>query len=438
MSAPANHVVVLNVVGLSPRHFERPDLIPNLAALAQRGAMRPMRPSFPAVTCSVQATLLSGKPPARHGIIANGYFDRDTFDVKFWEQPAALVQEQRLWDLLKTARPELKTAVLFWQNSMFINSDIVVTPRPLHLDSGLVQWCYSKPAGYYEQLQSKIGSFKLQRYWGPVATLGASQWIAHAAIATWRDHKPNLLLAYLPHLDYSSQKFGPESPQTHQALCEVDSVAGELLQEFSKVAAVIICSEYSLSAVNGAIYPNRLLRDAGLMRVREIASKEYLDFESSDAFAMVDHQIAHIFCKPNAVAAAKSALEKVLGNEFTHIDHVRSGELVAVAPPDKWFAYYWWSDWSKAPEFAYSVDIHRKPGYDPCELWFDWARMARTFKIATATNPDLVRGSHGRLPQGAEGWATLLLDETAASAIKLDQTADATDLAPLVCRLLLG
>jgi hypothetical protein len=211
-----------------------------------------------------------------------------------------------------------------------------------------------------------------------------------------------------------------------------------LLQEFSKDAAVIICSEYSLSAVNGAIYPNRLLRDAGLLRVREIASKEYLDFELSDAFAMVDHQIAHIFCKPNAVAVAKSALEKVPGIEFTQIGHARSGELVAVTPPDKWFAYYWWSDWSKAPGFAYSVDIHRKPGYDPCELWFDWARVARTFKIATATNSDLVKGSHGRLPQGDEGWATLLLDQFAASAINPGQTADATDLAPLICRLLLG
>ena len=437
MSVPTRHVVVINVVGLSPRHFERPNLVPNLAALVKRGSLQPMRPSFPAVTSSVQATLLSGKAPARHGIIANGYFDRDTFEVKFWEQPAALVQEPRLWDMLKAARPELKTAALFWQNSMFINSDIVVTPRPLHLDSGLVQWCYSKPAGYYEHLQSNIGNFKLQSYWGPVASLASSQWIADAARATWHEHKPNLLLAYLPHLDYSSQKFGPDAPQTQQALREVDAVVGELLKDFSRDAAIIICSEYSLSPVNGAIYPNRLLREAGLLRVREISSREYLDFELSDAFAMVDHQIAHIFCKPTAIAAAKAALEKAPGIEFTHIDHARSGELVAIAPAGKWFAYYWWTDWVKAPGFAYTVDIHRKPGYDPCELWFDWGRMARTFKIATATNPDLVKGSHGRLPQGDEGWATLLLDETAASAAKAGQTADATDLAPLVCRLLL-
>jgi predicted AlkP superfamily pyrophosphatase or phosphodiesterase len=438
MSATSKHVVVLNVVGLSPRHFERPNLIPNLSGLAQRGVLRPLRSSFPAVTCSAQATLLSGKPPAQHGIIANGHYDREAREVKFWEQSAALVQEPRLWDLLKTAQPDLKIAVLFWQNSMFINSDIVATPRPLHLDSGLVQWCYSKPVGYYEELQSRIGSFKLQSYWGPIASLASSQWITNAARYTWQQHKPNLLLVYLPHLDYSSQKYGPESPQTQQALREIDGLVGELLKDFSRDAAVIVCSEYSLSSVDGAIYPNRLLREAGLLRVREIASKEYLDFELSDAFAMVDHQIAHIFCKPGVTAAARSALEKVPGIEFTHIDHTRSGELIAVAPPDKWFAYYWWADWTKAPEFAHTVDIHRKPGYDPCELWFDWRRAARTFKIATATNPDLVKGSHGRVSHDSESWATLLLDETAASAATLGQVADATDLAPLVSRLLLG
>jgi predicted AlkP superfamily pyrophosphatase or phosphodiesterase len=431
-----NHVVVLNVAGLSPRHFARPELIPNLAAFAKRGSLRPMRPSFPAVTCSVQATLLSGKPPSQHGIIANGYFDRDTFDVKFWEQPAALVQQPRLWDLLKAARPELKTAVLFWQNSMFANSDIVVTPRPLHLDSGMVQWCYSKPGRCYEELKSQIGDFRLQTYWGPVAGLASSRWIARAAQLTWRKNKPNLLLVYLPHLDYSSQKFGPDASETQTALREIDSTIGELLHEFSRDAAVIVCSEYSLTPVNGALYPNRLLRDAGMLRVREIAGKEYLDFELSDAFAMVDHQIAHIFCKPNTIAATRAALQ---GVEFTHIDHPRSGELIAIAPPDKWFAYYWWNDWAKAPEFAFTVDIHRKPGYDPCELWFDWPRLLRTRRLpTTATKPELVKGSHGRVGNDSHDWATLLLDERAANIASLPEHADATDLAPLVCRLLLG
>jgi predicted AlkP superfamily pyrophosphatase or phosphodiesterase len=436
-----DHVVVLNIVGLSPRHFERPELIPSLAHFAQRGALHPMRPSFPAVTCSMQATLLSGQPPSEHGILANGYFDRDTFEVKFWEQADALVQAPRLWDILKTKRPELKTTVLFWQNSMYIDSDIVITPRPLHLDSGLVQWCYSKPAGLYEELACEIGRFKLPSYWGPVAGLASSQWIARAAQYTWRQHKPNLLLVYLPHLDYSSQKFGPDSPQAQQALREIDAIAGDLLREFCGSAAVIVCSEYSLTPVSGAIYPNRILREAGLLRVREIAGKEYLDFELSDAFAMVDHQIAHIFCKPQAVGMARDALANTCPFDWVTIHHPRAGELIAVAPPDKWFAYYWWTDWNKAPDFAFFVDIHRKPGYDPCELWFDWRRTARRFKPSTATNPLLVKGSHGRVPANASDpnyWATLVLDEKTVEIAQLSPMVDATQLAPLVSRLLLG
>ena len=208
--------------------------------------------------------------------------------------------------------------------------------------------------------------------------------------------------------------------------------AGELMAE----GDVVVCSEYSLTPVTGALFPNRLLRAAGLLRVREIAGKEYLDFELSDAFAMVDHQIAHIFCKPGKTEAARQSLADW---EFTCIDHPRAGELVAIAPLGKWFAYYWWQDWAKAPEFAYTVDIHRKPGYDPCELWFDWPRFLRTRRLpTTATKPELVKGSHGRVDDDPSGWATLLLDEKAAAAARLGEHAEAMDLAPLVCRLLLG
>jgi predicted AlkP superfamily pyrophosphatase or phosphodiesterase len=434
------HVILLNVVGLAPKHLDRPDLAPNLCALAKRGKAHRLRPSFPAVTCSMQATLLSGKPPSEHGIIANGYFDRETFEVKFWEQPAALVQAPRLWDLVKTADPSAKTAVLFWQNSMFINSDIVVTPRPLHLDSGMVQWCYSKPAGYYEELAGEIGDFKLQQYWGPVAGLGSSEWIAKAARVTWRKHRPNLMTVYLPHMDYAAQKHGPDSEAAQQSLKEVDGLVGGMLEDF-KGATVVVCSEYSLSPVSGAVFPNRVLRQAGLLRVREIAGREYLDFELSDAFAMVDHQVAHIYCKPGKVTAAKEALAGAHPLDWTTVGHERAGELVAVAPEGRWFAYYWWEDWAKAPEFAHFVDIHRKPGYDPCELFFNWGRMARTFKPSTGIEPGMVKGSHGRAPANdadANHWATLILDETAANVAELDSIVDATEVAGIVMELLAG
>jgi len=404
-------VIVLNVVGLAPHHQRQ---MSSLAGFT----WRPMRPSFPAVTCSVQATLLTGTAPEDHGIVGNGWFERDTCEVKFWEQPGSLVQQPRIWDML----PHLKTAVLFWQQSMFINADIVITPRPIHAGHKLIQWCYSKPPGYYEELQQALGAFRLQSYWGPLAGLASSRWIARAALATWRRHKPDLMLVYLPHLDYSSQKLGPDRPQ---ALQEINAVVGELLAEFAREASVIVCSEYSLSAVNGALYPNRMLRAAGLLRVREIAGREYLDFELSDAFAVADHQIAHIYCKPDAVESARAALGEL---EFTTIAHPRAGELVAIAPRDQWFAYYWWTDWAKAPDFARSVDIHRKPGYDPCELWFDWPRTLWTLHPAIATKPELVRGSHGRV---GDDFAVL-----AANVELPDKPAEATDLVPLLFRLL--
>ncbi|NQU09473.1 alkaline phosphatase family protein [bacterium] len=437
-----NPVALLNIAGLAPQHLERPDLAPNLAALAQRGLVRPLRPSFPAVTCSVQASLLSGQPPAQHGIVGNGWFDRDTHEVKFWDQPGALVQAPRIWDSLKTNRPGLKTAVLFWQQSLYINADIVISPRPLHLDSGLVPWCYSKPAGFYEHLRSEIGEFKLPSYWGPVASVAGSRWIAQAAAYTWRFHRPDLLLVYLPHLDYAAQKYGPGSVQDQRALTELDAVVGDLIRALGDPrGTIVVVSEYSLSTVRRPVYPNRILRAAGLLQVREIAGKEYLDTELSAAFAVVDHQVAHLYAGPEALPVARAVLTQAApGIEFASIDHPRAGDLVAVAPSEHWFAYYWWTEWSKAPEYAFTVDIHRKPGYDPGELWFDWKRMARTFKPATGTDPDLVRGSHGRVPRPnqPDGWATLLLDETAARELNPAGTVNATDVAPLVMRLLEG
>jgi predicted AlkP superfamily pyrophosphatase or phosphodiesterase len=232
------------------------------------------------------------------------------------------------------------------------------------------------------------------------------------------------MLVYLPHLDYASQKLGPDQPR---ALREMDAVVAELLAGFGREATVVVCSEYSLSPVTGPLYPNRALRRAGLLRVREIAGREYLDFEWSDAFAVVDHQVAHIYCKPGAAEAARKALE---GIEFTSIAHPRAGDLVAVAPRDKWFAYYWWTDWNKAPDFARSVDIHRKPGYDPCELWFDWPRTLRSLHPATGTEPELVKGSHGRV---GEDFAVL-----AANADLPDGPVEATDFVPVLFRLLAG
>ncbi|HXG07343.1 MAG TPA: alkaline phosphatase family protein, partial [Nitrososphaera sp.] len=166
------HSIVIDVVGLEQQHLDS-GLTPNISKLVGSGEAAPMEPVFPALTCTVQASILSGKYPREHGIVANGLYDRDTFSVSFWEQPSSLVKTQRVWDV--TRHNGAKTAVLFWQNTMYANSDIVVTPRPIHLDDKMLMWCYSKPVGYYERLKEKFGEFDLATYWGPLASIKSSE-----------------------------------------------------------------------------------------------------------------------------------------------------------------------------------------------------------------------------------------------------------------------
>ena len=395
------HSIVLDIVGLEYRHLDS-GLLPNIEKIAQSGEAATLEPVFPAVTCTVQASLLSGRYPGEHGIVANGMYDRSAHAVSFWEQPSSLVQAKRVWD--DKQNRATKTAVLFWQNTMYASSDIVVTPRPIHLDDKMLMWCYSRPVGYYERLKEKFGEFDLASYWGPLASPKSSEWIANAAEYTLEYERPNLLFAYIPHVDYSAQRFGRESAQVKGDLKKADEIVGRLVNKTAGLGIgdetqFVIVSEYGFNDVKGAVPLNLVLRDAGLLEVRTIQDKEYLDYEYSKAFAMVDHQVAHIFVKDGFVNDAKKVLEatagvdRVLddgGKKELLIDHVRSGELVAISEKDGWFSYYWWHDESKAPEFARRVDIHRKPGYDPAELFVDM--KTRSIPL----DAGLVRGSHGR------------------------------------------
>ena len=394
--------ILLDVVGLEQKHLDL-GLVPNISKIIEKGEVTNLEPTFPAVTCTVQASILSGKYPEEHGIVANGWYDRNTYSVSFWEQPSSLVQVPRAWDIVKQ-KDSKKTAVLFWQNTMYANSDIVVTPRPIHLDEKMVMWCYSKPVGYYEKLKEKFGEFNLSSYWGPLASPKSSEWIGNAAEYTLESERPNFLCVYVPHVDYSAQRFGKESVQVRDDLKKADEIVGRLVQKATALGIqeeteYVIVSEYAFNDVMGAVPLNIILRDAGLLSTRMIEDKEYLDFEYSKAFAMVDHQVAHIYIKDGFEREARKVLEaapgveRILdgtGKKELAIDHERSGELIAIAARDKWFSYYWWNDPNRAPDFARKVDIHRKPGYDPAELFIDRKTMS------IPLDPNLIKGSHGR------------------------------------------
>ena len=428
----SKYFIILDVVGLDVSHLSSyQKKIPNISNLiSQEEEFGYMKPVFPAVTSTVQSSILTGKHPDQHGIISNGMFDKVNLQPMFWEQSTNLVQSEKIWDNLKRNNESIKTALLFWQNSMYSNNDFVITPRPIHLESGQMDmWCYSKPLNYYEGMTKILGEFNLMNYWGPFSSFNSSDWIAKSVQYTIKNHLPNLLFAYFPQLDYTAQKYGNTSQAVLEDLEKIDNSVGGIIDTVKKAGTFdqtqfLFISEYGFNDVSGAIPINRILRDKGLLEIRTIKEKEYIDFEYSSAFAMVDHQIAHIYLN-NAGKRAKSQIKKTLedipGIETVcdseikrklHVDHERSGDLIIIAEIDKWFSYYWWgSDENentesnnsgsegtegteervdRAPTFTKTVDIHRKPGYDPLDLFLDPVRRC------ISTDTSLIKGSHGR------------------------------------------
>ena len=417
-------VLLLNIVGLTPRQIGADT--PNLRALAERGAFAPMSTVLPAVTCSAQATMLTGRLPGEHGVVGNGWFDRDYADLAFWRQSNRLVQGEKVYEAARRRDPAFTCAKLFWWWNMGAAVDWSITPRPYYpADGRKIPATYAWPADFGAGLEAALGRFPFFDFWGPKAGLPSSRWIADAAIRTLAEQRPSLTMAYLPHLDYDHQRYGPRDPRSIQALRDVDAIFGDCLGAADSCgAAVIVVSEYGIMPVDRPVHVNRALREAGLLVARETPTGETLDVFGSRAFAVADHQVAHVYARDDgARAAAREVLEGLAGIERVlaldgkrehGLDHPRAGDLVAVAAPDSWFTYYYWLDESAEPDFARSVDIHRKPGYDPCEMFLDPALAFPKLRIARRlaqkfmglrylmdvipVDASLVRGSHGRLP----------------------------------------
>ncbi|WP_394825238.1 alkaline phosphatase family protein [Pendulispora albinea] len=445
--------VVLNVVGLSRNLLG--EATPNLSRMVRDFGVRPLTTVLPAVTCSVQSTFTTGLLPRDHGCVGNGWYFRDLAEVWFWRQSNHLVEgrgggaSEKIWDAAKKRDPSFTCAKLFWWYNMYSTADLAVTPRPLYpADGRKIPDIYTEPAALREELNDRLGAFPLFHFWGPKADLRSSRWIADCAKHVYTTRKPTLTLVYLPHLDYSLQKLGPDHPRIASELRQIDGVCGDLMDHFGRQGArIIVLSEYAITKVRGAVHINRALREAGLLRVREELGLEKLDAGGSEAFAVADHQVAHVYVRrKERLSEVKRLLEgldgveRVLdeeGKRAAFLDHPRSGDLVAIANADTWFSYYYWQNDDKAPDFARTVDIHRKPGYDPVELFVDpklklpalrvGARVAQKmlgFRMLMDVIPldtSLVQGSHGRPTDEAHGPVLLstepsLLPEGAIAA----------------------
>jgi predicted AlkP superfamily pyrophosphatase or phosphodiesterase len=430
-------VLLIDVVGLAARHLG--PRTPHLCALRERGAGAPLGTVLPAVTLSAQATMLTGRSPAEHGAVGNGWYWRELGEVWLWRQPNRIVQGEKLYEAAKRRDPRFTCAKLFWWWNLGAAVDWSITPRPFYpADGRKIVAVYGAPAQYPERLESELGPFPFFDFWGPRAGLASSRWIADATLSTLRREQPTLTLCYLPHLDYSHQRLGPDAPESLAALGEVDRLVGELVAAADeRGVATAVVSEYAIEAVQRQVHLNRALRAAGLLAVRPSPTGELLDVFASAAFAVADHQVAHVYCRDGAAEQrARAVLEQLDGVEqvldrraqgAVGLDHERAGELVAVAAPDAWFTYYYWLDDRAAPDFAPTVDIHRKPGYDPAELFVDprlripALRVARRLaqkKLGFRYLMDVipldgaqVRGSHGRLPATPERGPVFLCSE---------------------------
>lgn len=419
------HILVLDVVALTPKLLGG-GAMPRLAAFAAARVLRPLAPSLPAVTCTAQADMLCGVTPAVHGAVANGWYFRDLAEVWLWRQSANLLQAPTVLERWRAHHPGSPTAQLFWWWNLPSRADVSVTPRPAYwADGRKTPDFHAHPPALRERLRRRLGEFPLFRFWGPGAGLESTRWIVDATLDVLREERPGLTLSYLPHLDYDLQRHGPDGAAARAAAAAVDREVGRLLDHAAGAGIeVVVVSEYGIEAVSRAAWPNRALREAGLLAVHPAANGALLDPGRSRAFAVCDHQCAQVYvADPADLAAARALLEgldgveRVLGRremEERGIGHERAGELLLVARPGWWFAYPYWSDGDREPDFARTVDIHRKPGYDPCELFLDPARPFLKARLAAKLlarrlgfrnvldvvplDPTLVRGSHGRPP----------------------------------------
>ncbi|GAB4395164.1 MAG: alkaline phosphatase family protein [Microscillaceae bacterium] len=427
--------VVLNVVGLTAHLLDEKNT-PFLYQWAAKGLKKPVRPVLPALTCPAQSTYLTGKWPSSHGIVANGWYFAEECEIKFWRQSNKLVQADKIWDEARHFNPGFTVANLFWWYNMYSNADYSVTPRPNYLADGRkIPDCYSYPAGLRDTLQKKLGPFPLFNFWGPNTSIKSSRWIADASLLTDQLYDPTLTLIYLPHLDYNLQRHGPAHKSIPKDLREIDAVCADLIKYYSvKGAEVVVLSEYGITEVRNPIHLNRVLRRKDLVAIRHEQTWELLDAGASKAFAVADHQIAHVYVNdPNEMENVRAILSSVEGVEQVldraqqaevGLNHARSGDFVVVADQDSWFSYYFWLDDALAPDYARMVDIHKKPGYDPVEMFLDpkiklpmltvgskllKKKMGfRTVMDVIPLDASLVKGSHGRIPGDQADWPLLI------------------------------
>lgn len=493
---PLQRTAVINVVGLTPALIG--EHTPRIEAYRRTGRMTSIVPAFPAVTCTAQADYLTGRRPTEHGIVGNGWYQRELAEVHFWKQSNHLVQARKVWDEVRASRAgepgeKFSVAKLFWWFNMYSTADYSITPRPMYpADGRKVFDIYTWPFDIRADIKKDLGEFPFPTFWGPAAGRqtpqggpdAASRWIADSAKWVEEKHRPSLSLIYLPHLDYNLQRHGVYATQGASGgdgrsscsskgtgllnpailpdLRAIDVIVGDLLDFFTRRdVQVLLLSEYGITNVDQPVHLNRVFREKGWLTIKEELSLEILDCGASRVFAVADHQVAHVYCNDlsikdqvRRVLEALPGVDQVLGRKekaAMGIAHPRAGDYVVVAKPQAWFTYYFWLEDAFAPDFARCVDIHRKPGYDPVELFLDpaipvvklkilWRLLQKRlgFRMLMDVIPldaSLVKGSHGRRPASPCDGPVLI----APQGLSLPSTQiQSTDVCGLIRQAVMG
>ena len=489
-----NRLAVLNVVGLTESLIG--EHTPRIAEFLQRGKLAHIRPAFPAVTSTAQSNYLTGKTPAIHGVVGNGWFHRELNEIHFWKQSNAVVGAPKIWETLRAQHPDFTCANCFWWFNMYSSVDYAITPRPMYPADGRKFFdVYSWPYTIRTEIKKDLGEFPFFGFWGPAAGVDspqgkadcATRWIADSAKWIEQKHSPTLNLVYLPHLDYNLQRYGPflkgsagvspaapQLPPRRRDVCatlinpaifrdlrEIDAIVGDLLDFFrARGVSVVLLSEYGITNVDQPIHLNRIFREQGWLTVKEELGLELLDAGASKVFAVTDHQVAHIYLNDRSLEnAVRTLVEKTLGVEkvlgaveqtAACTTHSRAGDLIAVAQENAWFTYYHWLDDARAPDFAPCVDIHRKAGYDPVELFLNpqlpfpklkiaWRLLQKKlgFRMLMDVIPldaTLVKGSHGRVPENKKDWPVFI---TSQAGLLAEQQIESTEVFEIFKRALM-
>ena len=405
----AKKLILLSVPGLREKDVA---VMPKLRELTAGGEIADLVPSFPCVTCCVQANMTTGCLPAEHGVVANGFYWRDRRQVEMWTSPSDCIERPQIWDVsLRSQQSEprigtRRSAVWFPLHSKGCRADYVCTPAPIHNPDGSESlWCYTRPPELYGTLRDRLGHFPLQNFWGPMADIQSSRWIADSAVLAARQWRPDFFYIYLPHLDYAAQRTGPDSVEADIAVAELDELIGQLAgglrEAYAEELLWLVAGEYAITPVDHVAYPNRVLRQAGLLEVRQEADGEHLDLEASRAWALVDHQFSHVFVAGGDRALAARVAEPLppraghrRGPGRRPAGPLRIGPSAERRggldfPAAELAGVSLVAFRRSAPALARTVDIHRKPGYDPLELCFDPATKGISLDARR------IKGSHG-------------------------------------------